>query len=321
MAFTKKYNRAVFYLIVALAILGVTGISWAGFIDTGQGARPVSMGRAFTAVADDIHAVFYNPAGMAQLKGLSATTMYARLYPGVSGVDLNYGLLAAAVPLSFLGKIGVGVTNLSLDMYKENMLYISYGRSLPFNISVGGSFKMLRWSADGDTDPISGAKDNNYSYNGFSFDAGVMYQVPTSLLGRFLKTGRLQLGLMLKDVNQPSIAENGADSGKLPMGLAIGAAYLSENLIVAADFSKADEFNKLHVGAEYVLQRYAFGAWQTAFTVRGGGIRVMSDAEGGEVDFGFGIIVRALQLDYAYVYPMALKNVDGSHKISLMFSF
>ncbi|MFZ5516481.1 MAG: type IX secretion system membrane protein PorP/SprF [Candidatus Zhuqueibacterota bacterium] len=321
MAFTKKYNRAILSLVVALAILGVTGSSWAGFIDTGQGARPVAMGRAFTAVSDDIHAMFYNPAGMAQLKGLAATTMYARLYPGVSDVDLNYGLLAAAVPLSFLGKIGVGVTNLSLDMYKENMFYISYGRSLPFNVSVGGSFKMLRWSADGDTDPITGARDNNYAYNGFSIDAGVMYQVPTSLVSRFLKSGRLQLGMMLKDVNQPSIAENGSDSGKLPLGMAFGVAYLSEKLILAGDFSKVDEFSKLHVGAEYVLQRYAFGAWKTAFTVRGGGIHVMSDAEGGEADFGFGLMVRALQIDYAYVYPMALKNVDGSHKISLMFSF
>jgi len=321
MAFTKTNNSAIYILILALAILGVTTSSWAGFIDTGQGARPVGMGRAFTAVADDIHAVFYNPAGMAQLKGLAATTMYARLYPGVSDADLNYGLIAAAVPLGFFGKIGVGVTNLSLDVYKENMLYVSYGRKLPFNLSVGGSFKMLRWSADGDTDPISGAKDNNYSYNGFSIDAGIMYQVPSSLLGKFLKTGRLQLGLMLKDVNQPSIAENGSDSGKLPMGLAVGAAYLSENLIIAADFSKVEKFNKLHLGAEYVLQRLAFGSWQSAFMVRGGGIRVMNDAEGGEVDFGFGVIVRTLQLDYAYVYPLALKNVDGSHKISLMFSF
>jgi len=321
MAFSKKYNRAVVSLVVALTVLGVTGNSWAGFIDTGQGARPVAMGRAFTAVSDDIHAVFYNPAGMAQLKGLAATTMYARLYPGLSDVDLNYGLLAAAVPLSFLGKIGVGVTNLSLDMYKENMLYISYGRSLPFNLSVGGSFKMLRWSATGDTDPITGVRDHDYAYNGFSIDAGLMYQAPMSLLGRFLKTGRIQLGMMLKDINQPSIAENGSDSGKLPLGLALGAAYLSENLILAGDFSKVDEFSKLHVGAEYVLQRYAFGAWRTAFTVRGGGIRVMNGPEGGEVDFGFGVLVRALQLDYAYVYPTALKNVDGSHKISLMFSF
>ncbi|MEW6481559.1 MAG: hypothetical protein AB1397_00885, partial [bacterium] len=39
------------------------------------GARPLSMGNAFVAVADDIHSIFYNPAGIANIKAMEATSM------------------------------------------------------------------------------------------------------------------------------------------------------------------------------------------------------------------------------------------------------
>ncbi|MGQ9707961.1 MAG: hypothetical protein ACUVUR_03690, partial [bacterium] len=35
------------------------------FMKLGVGARPVAMGQAFTGVADDANALFYNPAGLA----------------------------------------------------------------------------------------------------------------------------------------------------------------------------------------------------------------------------------------------------------------
>ena len=40
---------------------------WADFNDIGLGARPIGMSNAFTAVADDVYAIYYNPAGLAFL--------------------------------------------------------------------------------------------------------------------------------------------------------------------------------------------------------------------------------------------------------------
>ena len=37
-----------------------------------EGIRPLGMGNAFTAVADDEHAIFYNPAGLSYITGLTA---------------------------------------------------------------------------------------------------------------------------------------------------------------------------------------------------------------------------------------------------------
>lgn len=48
---------------------------------TGYGARATAMGGAFSAVADDPSAVFYNPAGLAKLKGTHLTTAPANISP------------------------------------------------------------------------------------------------------------------------------------------------------------------------------------------------------------------------------------------------
>lgn len=314
-------SKLIIFLIISFISISLNSNTMAGFIDTGQGARPIGLGRAYTAVANDVHSIFYNPAGMVHLNNLAITTMYARLYPGVAGEKLHYEMFAAAIPLSFIGNVGVALTNFNIDIYNENAIYLSYGRQLPFNLAIGANFKFLRWAAEGDIDPISGIKDKDFSNNSFAFDVGLMYQIPVPLIKKLSQSGRLQLGVMLTDINQPNISENGADRGKLPPGLAFGVGFLSDNILLAADLSRRDEFTKLHVGAEYLLQKMNIDSWNFAFLVRGGGIRVLNDRKGGEVDLGFGLLVRNVLIDYVYVYPLALRDVNGSHKISLSFHF
>lgn len=321
MTFNKQHHQGSILFLVLILNLVCGSDSMAGFVDTGQGARPIGLGRAYTAVASDVHSIFYNPAGLGNLNRLALTTMYARLFPGITSADLHYEMMAASIPLSFMGRIGVAITNFNLDIYQENMIYFSYGRQLPFHLAIGGNVKLLRWSAEGDVDPISGIPDKKFSKNSLAFDVGVIYQPSLSFLEKWLKTGRLQLGLMLKDINQPNISESGSSSGKLPLGFAAGIGYLSDQITIAADLSRSQDFTRLHLGAEYLLQRLKMGAWNFALLARAGGIRVLNDRKGGEVDFGFGLLVKTMQVDYVYVYPLVLKDVDGSHKISLSFQF
>lgn len=57
-----------FVLILSLLLWG--GPAYAGGLSTpGQGARALGMGGAFTAVADDGSAIYYNSAGMSQIYG------------------------------------------------------------------------------------------------------------------------------------------------------------------------------------------------------------------------------------------------------------
>jgi len=53
--------------------VGLGGLS---FLKVGQGARPAAMGDAYTAVADDINAVFWNPAGLTEIRGTAWTATY-----------------------------------------------------------------------------------------------------------------------------------------------------------------------------------------------------------------------------------------------------
>lgn len=52
-----------------IGLLATHVVSAAGIYSEGIGARALSMGGAFVAIADDSTAVFWNPAGLAQLKG------------------------------------------------------------------------------------------------------------------------------------------------------------------------------------------------------------------------------------------------------------
>ncbi len=62
----KKDNFLVLGLLVSFLFAGV---AWAGNVDTyGVGAKATALGGAFSARADDFSAMYYNPAGIAQLK-------------------------------------------------------------------------------------------------------------------------------------------------------------------------------------------------------------------------------------------------------------
>ncbi len=54
------------------------GLSGFNFLKIGQGARAVAMGDAYTAVADDINAVFWNPAGLVGVRGTAWTANYTK---------------------------------------------------------------------------------------------------------------------------------------------------------------------------------------------------------------------------------------------------
>ncbi len=47
------------------------GTSAATFLELGFGARPLGLGEAYVAVADDVSALHYNPAGLAYAPSLS----------------------------------------------------------------------------------------------------------------------------------------------------------------------------------------------------------------------------------------------------------
>ena len=52
-------------MMTTASTAGGVGTTGAQFLKIGTGARPVAMGYAFSAVADDLNALYWNPAGLA----------------------------------------------------------------------------------------------------------------------------------------------------------------------------------------------------------------------------------------------------------------
>src|SRR3990170_3935872 len=66
-----RMGRSLGLPIIALCFaVGLDAAAWAEPLPLFyQGVRPLGMGGAFTAVADDENAMFYNPAGLNNIKG------------------------------------------------------------------------------------------------------------------------------------------------------------------------------------------------------------------------------------------------------------
>ncbi len=289
----------------------------AAFVDVGLGARPVGLGRAFVALADDANAALYNPAGLAGLDRTELTSMYARLYPGIQDDKLHMGYLGVVKPISGIGTLGLGITNLWADLYSENVFLVSYGRRMGDDLSLGANLKMLRWSAEGYADPETGQSESGLSWSGLAIDLGALYRLRTHLLG----ADGLQLGLALFNINQPSAADNGSQDAKIPLGIEAGAAYLRDRFKLLLSYSRRDDKSRLHIGQELELWNQQVRMGTASFSIRAGGLTLLSEGDGGELDFGCGFGLHNALIDYAYVYPLALRNVGGCHKVSIGYGF
>jgi hypothetical protein len=66
----------------------------ASFLNMGMGCRAVSMGKAFTSIADDASAVYWNPAGLSQLRRLELHGMNS-----VLGFDRDLYFFGVGMPI------------------------------------------------------------------------------------------------------------------------------------------------------------------------------------------------------------------------------
>ena len=90
---------ALFIAASAGAVFGA-GETSANFLKLSEGARPAGMGEAFVGVADDVNAVYWNPAGLSQLTRDQICLMHS-----VWLLDVNYEYIAFAAPIKGFGTL------------------------------------------------------------------------------------------------------------------------------------------------------------------------------------------------------------------------
>ncbi|MEN8005413.1 MAG: PorV/PorQ family protein [Candidatus Krumholzibacteriota bacterium] len=110
---------ALLVVFVALALPGsALATKYAGaFMENGGGARALGMGGAFTAVADDPSATFWNPAGLATLPERELLLMHSERFGDL--IDRDFVSYTQPVGWSIFGGesagIGVSVIRLGVD--------------------------------------------------------------------------------------------------------------------------------------------------------------------------------------------------------------
>lgn len=109
-------------------------VSIAQFENTDVGARSAALNGAFTSVADNSLAVFYNPAGLGQLTDREISFHYSPAPFGLT--ELSVASFSYTEPTK-IGTFGAGVKTYGFDLYREITGLVSYGNSYRNKIYYG----------------------------------------------------------------------------------------------------------------------------------------------------------------------------------------
>ncbi|MCP4686205.1 MAG: PorV/PorQ family protein [bacterium] len=291
--------------VAAQAKVGTTG---AQFLELGVSARSMGMGGAFTAVADDISAVYYNPAGLTSLLGREVMFTYIDM-----PADVQFGFAGLGVPLESIGGVlGIGVYALtSGEMIERTFSHgQGTGRTFAWNdlaFSVGyGRYLTDRFSI-GFTVRYIGEFVHDYSASSWSADVGVNYA--TGYRGFKLAMAISNFGPDLKMID---------DDYPLPINFRFGGTInvvdgLDHVVTLAAEGSHpADNLEKYNTGLEYTFKEKFILRAGSRFNydadgiTAGGGLRLPFGDEG------------EMRVDYAYQDFGILTEV---HRFTLALAF
>jgi hypothetical protein len=276
-------------------------------VKLGLGARPMALGEAFVAVADDWNALAWNPAGLAQMQGDQIGIMHD-IY--IEDTSLEYLAYAHGFSNSGLG-VNVSMFNYGqIDKFDSvNGLPESKGEFTPalYNATVGyGAWVSDRMALGADVKFLYQTIDDQ-TYNTFAFDIGTL--IKTSVEG-------LNLGMVLQNFG------NSIGYAMLPISLNVGVSYLLPATFAANDkwtlLSSMDvpfrdaAYTSGHLGTEYWFAN--------VFALRAG-YKVENNADLGALNglsAGLGLRLGIVYVDYALV---SVGDLGLSHQMALAIKF
>jgi len=278
-----------------------SGTSSAQFLELGGSARASAMGDAYAGISDDASAVFYNPAGLANIEEAGVSFTHNFMFE-----DLFCDWISVIHPTKY-GRFGTGIQYLSYGAIKEiNEIGVEGGTMRPYDMAITFSHgrEILGFSAGMNLKFIL----SKISNNAFAVcaDFGGMYKIMNDdvSLGAVVQN----LGTSMKYLDE---------SAPLPLNLKLGGAYNADyNWIVTLDLN-LPLYDLIYVcaGAEY---NYEAGE-DINIISRLGYTTKTSLIEGvSGITAGFGVKYKTYQFDYAFI-PMG--DLGLSHKIGISMKF
>lgn len=299
------------WLVLSVTLVG-NAQSANTLFDISAGARPVAMGGAFTALANDENALLYNAAGLALLEGAYLGSLLENHLGLASYGSAAVGLRNLGVALRFfsLGSVEArdAQDNISGSFdYSNIAVTLGSGlrlnqllRVLPKGLAMGLRVQFLRVST---LAPGSGS--------GFSLDPSWLFDAGGLRVAGFqLQT--LRFGLTLDNLINFGLGFGSGHREGLPIDVRLGLGALADPLSLALDLGLHSGF---HLGAEYLLTPPLLPAKALA-------IRLGLFYQGSfGFTMGFGLrIFDGLRVDYAFVSHPSL-GFGGSHRLGISYGF
>ena len=314
------------------------------FLSTGVGARPLGMGGAFVALADDGTAGYWNPAGLASLTHAQISIMHAERFKG----EVNYDYAGFAKPMRGRGTLSVMLIRLGIDNIPDTRnALLDFGLDgIPGTNDQGEGngfldpagerldISRIRYFSNADYAFFASyakPKTERFAYGatmklirraigensayGIGFDAGVRYRSGRQLL----------LGANLMDATSTLVAWDTGRRELISPTLKLGAAYpialksfsgvitplldadiRFENRGEAAQVSFGRASIDMHFGAELNISKRVF--------LRAG----YDDIK--RFTAGAGVYVKNFNIDYSFASFNDIAELGDTHRISVTFT-
>lgn len=312
-------KRIIFTLLVlglSLPALGQSqvGTTAASFLEIPVGARSIGMGEAYVSVVDEISALYWNPAGVTNLKSNQATFQNTewfvdtRLYFAGSVFKFNDIYLGASVYMFDGGEMDVRTVTYpdgtgERFSVQDISIGLTYAQKLTENFGIGGNVKFVQnqiWRMKASTlaldlgfqykTPFEGI-DLGFSISNFGGEmklAGDNTYVPVDLdPNNSGNNDGIPANLMTSGWDLPLIFRLGLNAEVIKS--------LDHRLVVAADAIYPNNNNNyINTGAEYAFRK-------TLYLRAGYSNLFISDNYGlGHLRFGVGLApIDNISVDYA----------------------
>ena len=169
------------------------------FLNIGVDASAMAMGNTVTSTVSDVTAGYWNPAGLAHVKGYQGSLMHASYFANIA----QYDYAAFAMPIQEKGAIGISLLRFGVDDILDTTKLIDANGNINYdNIKLfsAADYAMLLSYAHrnlfdknlnvGVTTKIIHRRIGEFASSfGFGLDAGLQY-----------KNTKWQYGLMLRDI-------------------------------------------------------------------------------------------------------------------------
>ncbi len=312
----KKTTLA--FLILGLAVPHVltgknefkrVGKSGFSFLKISPSARAAGMGDAFTAISDDVTAIFYNPAGLTHITKTDFTFGYTKWL-----VDSKLYSGAIARPISNRAVLGLSFIQFAPKAFEETTILEPTGTGRlvsvgDISVAIAYAVKLTNQLSFGFKGQLIEEWIDKDKAKGISVDFSTHYY-----------TGFRDLSIAMIMKNFGPEAKYLSDKFKLPLYFNVNTAMSvigkrndSINLLVSIESAFATDYrDRYHLGTELNLFN--------AFSLRGG-YKFFYDTEDFTLGAGFKINLKGSRINIDLAYSNFSEYFSPPLRLSLTGSF